>query len=61
MVHRYSAKGVKRYRYYVCYRAQRSSKNCKTKSVPPPAIESAVLEPVRRLGTAPQLAAEVIH
>ncbi len=62
MVHTYSAKGVKRYRYYVCYRAQqRGWKNCKTKSVSAPAMESAVLEAVRRLGTDPQLAAEVVR
>ncbi|HZT32815.1 MAG TPA: recombinase family protein [Bryobacteraceae bacterium] len=62
MCHTYSAKGVKRYRYYVCYRAQqRGWKNCKTKSVSAPAIESTVLEAVRRLGTDPQLAAEVVR
>lgn len=62
MVHTYSAKGVRRYRYYVCYRAQqRGWKNCKTKSVSAPAIESAVLEAVSRLGADPQLAAEVVR
>ena len=62
MCHTYSAKGVKRYRYYVCYRAQqRGWKHCKTKSVSAPTIESTVLEAVRRLGTNPQLAAEVVR
>jgi site-specific DNA recombinase len=62
MCHTYSAKGTKRYRYYVCYRAQqRGWKNCKTKSVSAPTIESTVLEAVQRLGTDPQLAAEVVR
>jgi site-specific DNA recombinase len=62
MVHTYSCKGTKRYRYYVCYQAQQHGwKNCKTKSVSAPAMESAVIEAVRRLGTNPQLAAEVVR
>jgi site-specific DNA recombinase len=62
MVHTYSSKGTKRYRYYVCYRAQqRGWKNCKTKSVSAPTMENAVLEAVRKLGTDPQLAAEVVR
>jgi site-specific DNA recombinase len=62
MVHTYSCKGTKRYRYYVCYQAQqRGWKNCKTKSVSAPAMESAVLGAVRKLGTDPQLAAEVVR
>lgn len=62
MVHTYSCKGTKRYRYYVCYQAQqRGWKNCKTKSVSAPAMESAVLEAVRKLGTDPQLGAEVVR
>lgn len=62
MVHTYSCKGTKRYRYYVCYQAQqRGWKNCKTKSVSAPAMESAVLEAVRKLGTDPQLAEEVVR
>ena len=62
MVHSYTARGAKRYRYYVCYKAQqRGWKNCKTKSVAAPAVESAVLDAIRRLGTDPQLAAEVVR
>ena len=62
MVHTYSCKGTKRYRYYVCYHAQqRGWKNCKTKSVSAPAMESAVIDAVRKLGTDPQLAAEVVR
>ena len=43
MVHTYSSKGTKRYRYYVCYQAQqRGWKNCKTKSVSAPAMENVI-------------------
>jgi site-specific DNA recombinase len=50
----------KRYRYYVCYNAQQKGwKNCETKSVPAQAIESAVLDSVRRIGTDPKLAEAV--
>jgi len=62
MVHTYSVKGSKRYRYYVCYNAQqRGWKNCKTKSVAAQAVENAVLEAIRRLGSNEQLAAEVVR
>jgi site-specific DNA recombinase len=62
MVHSYTARGAKRYRYYVCYKAQqRGWKNCKTKSVSAPAVETAVLDAIRRLGTDRQLAAEVVR
>ena len=62
MVHTYSVKGNKRYRYYVCYKAQqRGWKNCKTKSVAAQAVENTVLEAIRRLGSDQQLAAEVVR
>ena len=62
MVHTYTMRRSKRYRYYVCYNAQQQGwKNCETKSVSAPAIESAVLDAVRKLGTDPQLAAEVVR
>lgn len=62
MVHTYSIKGNKRYRYYVCYKAQqRGWKNCKTKSVSAQAVENAVLEAIRQMGTDPRLAAEVVR
>jgi len=62
MVHTYSVKGNKRYRYYVCYTAQqRGWKNCRTKSVAAQAVENAVLEAIRRLGSDQQLAAEVVR
>src|ERR1035441_9990 len=49
-----------RCRYYVCYNAQQQGwKNCETKSVPAQAIESAVLDSIRRIGTDPKLAEAV--
>jgi site-specific DNA recombinase len=59
MIHSYTARKSKRYRYYVCYQAQqRGWKNCESKSVSAPAIETAVLDSIRRLGADPALAAE---
>lgn len=60
MVHTYTMRKSKRYRYYVCYNAQQQGwKNCETKSVPAQAIESAVLDSIRRLGNDPNLAGAV--
>ena len=60
MVHTYTTRKSKRYRYYVCYHAQQQGwKNCETKSVPAQAIETAVLDSIRRLGTDPKLAEAV--
>ncbi len=60
MMHTYTMRKSKRYRYYVCYHAQQNGwKHCETKSVPAQAIESAVLDSVRRLGTDPKLAEAV--
>ncbi|MEO8715638.1 MAG: zinc ribbon domain-containing protein, partial [Acetobacteraceae bacterium] len=59
-MHTYTMRKAKRCRYYVCYNAQQQGwKNCETKSVPAQAIESAVLDSVRRLGTDPKLAEAV--
>ena len=57
MMHTYTMRKSKRYRYYVCYNAQQQGwQNCETKSVSAQAIESAVLDSVRRIGTDPKLA-----
>ena len=57
MMHTYTMRDSKRYRYYVCYNAQKKGwKSCDTKSVSAPAIESAVLDSIHRLGTDPKLA-----
>ncbi len=61
MMHTYSQRGPRRYRYYVCYKAQqRGWKNCKTKSVSADAIEGAVLNSIRRLGNDPAMAQAVL-
>jgi site-specific DNA recombinase len=54
MGHSYTAKGGKRYRYYVCLSAQkRGWHTCATKSVPAGEIERFVAEQVRRVGREP--------
>jgi hypothetical protein len=61
MVHTYTAKGPRRYRYYVCEQAQqRGWENCETKSVSAPAIEAAVVQQIRRIGSDPHIAARAI-
>lgn len=57
MVHSYTMHKSKRYRYYVCYNAQQQGwKNCETKSVTAQAIEAAVLDSIRRIGSDSKLA-----
>ena len=60
MMHTYTMRKAKRYRYYVCYNAQQQGwQNCESKSVSAQAIETAVLDSVRRIGTDPKLAESV--
>ena len=60
MMHTYTMRNSKRYRYYVCYNAQqRGWQNCETKSVSAEAIETAVLDSIRRIGTDSKLAEAV--
>jgi len=60
MMHTYTMRKSKRYRYYVCYNAQQKGwQNCETKSVQAQAIERAVLDSIRRIGTDPKLAEAV--
>jgi site-specific DNA recombinase len=62
MVHTYTMRRAKRYRYYVCYNSQqRGWDHCETKSVSAQGIETAVLDSIRRLGSEPGLAAAVIE
>ena len=50
----HAAKGVRRYRYYTCTRAQKRGWHaCPSKSVPAEAIEQLVLERIRELGRDP--------
>lgn len=54
MISTYSMKGNKRYRYYVCLHAhQRGWDACPTKSLNAHAIETAVLEQIRDVGSNP--------
>jgi len=51
MVHSYSVKGTKLYRYYVCGRAQREGwTSCPSKSIPAAEIERFVVDRIRALG-----------
>jgi site-specific DNA recombinase len=60
MMHTYTMRKSKRYRYYVCYNAQQQGwQNCATKSVSAQAVETAVLDSIRRIGTDPKLAEAV--
>lgn len=61
MVHSTTLKKGRRYRYYVCTKAQKQGWNtCPTKSVPAQEIEEFVVDRIRRIGIDPDLAKEVI-
>ena len=61
MTHGYTQKPSRRYRYYVCTRAQkRGWHTCPTKSVPAVEIERFVVEQIRSIGADPALLAEVV-
>ncbi len=54
--------GAKRYRYYVCMKAQkRGWKNCKSKSVPAAEIEKFVVDKIRHVGHDAALVDEVVE
>ena len=56
MVHTYTSRGSRRYRYYVCSTAQqRGWGACKTKSVSAPAIEDAVLAHIKNAAANPEV------
>jgi len=62
MCHTYTAKGTKRYRYYVCHKAQkRGWQSCPTKSVPAGEIERFVVEQIKSIGTDPTVLAETLR
>ena len=61
MIHTYTAKGSRRYRYYVCLTAQKQGWNaCSTKSVNAQAIEDAVVERVQALSRDRRLAERTV-
>jgi len=62
MGHAYTAQGTKRYRYYVCLKAQkRGWHNCPTKSVPAGEIERFVVEQIKSIGKDPTVLAETLR
>ena len=59
MVHTYTVKNSRRYRYYVCLTAQQQGWDaCPTKSLPAQRIERAIVNRLRNLGRDPRIAAE---
>jgi site-specific DNA recombinase len=62
MIHSTSAKGSKRYRYYVCTQAQkRGWYTCPSKSVPAGELERFVVDQIRGVGRDPNILAETIR
>ena len=61
MSHTYSAKGNRRYRYYVCTRAQkRGWHECPAPSLPAGEIERLVVDEIKVVGRDPALIAEAL-
>lgn len=59
MLHTYTVKGARRYRYYVCSTAQqRGWDACPSKSLPAQRVEDSIVERIRGLGSDPRIAAE---
>jgi site-specific DNA recombinase len=58
MMHAYTSKGNRRYRYYVCYTVQKQGWHaCPSKSVPAEEIERFVVEQIRAVGKDPTVMA----
>src|SRR5260370_42413264 len=58
----YSASKQRRYRYYVCYRAQQKLEGyCTTRAVSAPAVEDAVVQGIQRVGVNPEVLAETVR
>jgi len=56
MIHSYTKKKNKNYRYYVCETAHKNGKQaCPTKNVPADEIESFVFERIKEIGSNPEL------
>ena len=61
MVHHYSTKGTKRYKYYVCLSAQkRGWDTCPSPSLPAGEIEQFVVNQIRHIGQDPTLVGETL-
>ncbi|MCO6436929.1 MAG: recombinase family protein [Phycisphaerae bacterium] len=62
MIHSTSSKGPKRYRYYVCTKAQkRGWYTCPSKSVPAGELERFVVDQIRGIGRDPSVLAETVR
>jgi site-specific DNA recombinase len=62
MIHTWTKKDNRLYRYYVCVKAQqRGWNNCPTRSVSAPALESAVVEQIRWIGHNPTMLGAVMR
>jgi hypothetical protein len=62
MIHTYVEKKNRVYRYYVCIKAhQRGWTQCETRCVSAPALESAVLEQLRGVGSNPAVLRSVLQ
>jgi site-specific DNA recombinase len=62
MVHTFTGRGSKRYRYYTCVKAIKSGwKTCPTKSLPAAEIEAAVVEQIRCIAHDADLRGEVLR
>jgi site-specific DNA recombinase len=60
MIHGYTSKGNRRYRYYTCLKATKQGwETCATKSVPAHEIETFVVAKIRAIGQDPKLLTEV--
>lgn len=62
MMHAYSSKGARRYRYYTCYTAQKKGWHaCPSKSIPAEQIDNFVVERIRAIGQDPTVMAMTLE
>jgi site-specific DNA recombinase len=61
MMHTYTSRGKRRYRYYVCMEANKKGwDTCPTKSLPAGEIEQFVVDRIRAVGSDPSVLAETL-
>ncbi len=62
MVHTFTSRGRKRYRYYTCTKAMKNGwSKCPAKSLPAAEIERAVVDQIRCIGQDPELTSETLR
>ena len=62
MVHTFTSRGNRRYRYYTCTKAMKNGRrSCPTQSLPAAEIEEAVVEQVRCIARDPELVTETLR